>query len=201
MREDRLGLAQRTRCFFLHDDLACPVEQALLFQLDRYTVPLPHARDAPDTRSCRAVIRLDVTGKAVHRLQFRARANDVGRGHRQGEPFHQACESHLSLHLQEGVKLGERDTHADRQLILHLREEERLLVHRQQHIVALPCEVIEDELEVPDGVRSHSRAAIVAPDKAGEAADAQRIGVAYIEDIATPAQGSNRLSRREARPL
>lgn len=45
-------------------------------------------------------------------------------------------------------------------------------MHWQQDIVGFPREVMKNERQVAERVRSHSLAAIVAPNKAREAADA-----------------------------
>ncbi len=111
------------------------------------------------------------------------------------EPLHQVGERHLALHLEKGIKVGKRDSHASRDSFPYLRKEERLLVHRQQNVVAFTCEMLEHELEVAEGVRSNSRTTIIAPHKAGKAADAQRIRVAHIEKIAALSEGGDRLSR------
>ncbi len=66
---------------------------------------------------------------------------------------------------------------------------------RQQDIVGVLCEVLEHKRQVAEGVRSHRRAAIIAPDEAGEAANAQRMRIAHIEGIVAPTEGSDRLSR------
>ena len=72
---------------------------------------------------------------------------------------------------------------------------------RQQHIVVFPCKKVKDECAISERVCSNGWAAIKMTDETREAANTQRIRVAYVNAIATQAERSDGLPCRKAGPF
>lgn len=153
----------------------------------------PHAPGSGPER------RLHIAGKRVDVFQLFTSVQE-GSGRRgQPEIGQQARERRLIEQVRDRFKARHGDAHVRWDTLSNPREDQNLLVHRNQCIERPPGEEPKYERQISVGVTAELRRPMHATDEAREAVEAQWVGVTHLDLVSCEAEREQGLPRGQAR--
>ena len=120
-------------------------------------------------------------------------ADDFGRRRRQREFVEQRGEADLALQSGESLEVRRREAGERRQTLAEACEKKRLFVRRIEDIETTAGEQRRDALQIAAGIEPEARRRVETATEAGEARQAQRIGVDDFDVESGAAEAGQRL--------
>ena len=146
--------------------------------------------------------RLDIDRQRRRRAADRVLiVGDRRRRRRQPELVEQRREADFALQPQESREVGQGDGDLRRQPVAKTGEQERLLVRGIENVEAAAGEERDDALEIEARIDAETRRGVQAATELRETREAERIAVDHLDMESGPAEASQQLARRKARPL